>query len=138
MTAHPHLRRLRWLPKVGARTQLKNLSASNGRAGRRGSGYNVGTRGHLAHAYIKAGQVGKARAILEELKLRYERDGLGAYEVGFIYANLANPDEGFLWLEKAYRNRDPGLLHLKIDPVLDPLRSDSRLRDLERRVGLPQ
>jgi hypothetical protein len=41
-------------------------------------------------------------------------------------------------MEKSFSARDKGLTYLKIDPCLDPLRSDSRFQDQARRVGFPQ
>ena len=43
----------------------------------------------------------------------------------------------FPWLEKAFARRAPGLLHVPVDPFFDPIRSDPRIDDLCRRVGLP-
>jgi hypothetical protein len=48
---------------------------------------------------------------------------------------MGNTQEAFKWLEEAYNAHDVGLLYLKIDPCLDPLRSDPRFDDLVRRVG---
>jgi hypothetical protein len=75
---------------------------------------------------------------LSELQARVQKDGVGAYEIGFIHAALGNIDEAFKWLDVAYRYRDAGLTCMKWDPTLDVLRSDPRFRELERRVGLPQ
>jgi len=48
------------------------------------------------------------------------------------------PDQAFKWLNTAYQERDLGLPSLKTDFLLDPLRSDPRLAELVRKVGLPQ
>ena len=42
------------------------------------------------------------------------------------------------WLEKAYKNREVVILHLKSDHRWDPYRSDPRFQEVYRRVGLPQ
>jgi len=42
------------------------------------------------------------------------------------------------WLEKAYKNREGVILHLKSDHRWDPYRSDPRFKEVYRRVGLPQ
>jgi serine/threonine protein kinase/tetratricopeptide (TPR) repeat protein len=59
------------------------------------------------------------------------------------YAHLASGDKerAFYWLEQAYEHRenvglDWGLMIIKEDRLLDPLRSDPRFADLVRRVGL--
>jgi hypothetical protein len=45
--------------------------------------------------------------------------------------------QAFQWLEKAYQIRDPYLRLLKVDPRLDPLRSDLRFQDLLKRMKFP-
>ena len=41
------------------------------------------------------------------------------------------------WLETALRLRDPGLVSLKTDPLLDPLRKEPRFRAIERALKFP-
>ena len=54
------------------------------------------------------------------------------------YAALGEKDKAFEWLDRMYEDRKGMLIWLKVDPGLDPLRSDPRFRELARRVGLPQ
>jgi hypothetical protein len=55
-----------------------------------------------------------------------------------IYAGLGEKDLAFASLENAYQQRDPRLIiWLNLHPEFDMLRSDPRLRDLVRRIGLP-
>jgi hypothetical protein len=41
------------------------------------------------------------------------------------------------WLETALRLRDPGLIFMKTDPLLDPLRKESRFQVIERELKFP-
>ena len=93
--------------------------------------------GHMGNAYARMGRVAEARQMISELQKHVQNTGVGRYEIALVYAGLGEKDEAFAWLEKAFVVRDKGLTYLKIDPCLDPLRSDSRFQDLVRRVGLP-
>jgi hypothetical protein len=42
----------------------------------------------------------------------------------------------FEWLDEAYKQRDRGLLWLKVDPLFDSLRSDPRFTALLKKIGL--
>ena len=83
-----------------------------------------------------AGQVNAAKETITELEKHVQKDGVGRYEIALVYAGLGEKAEAFKWLEDAYRAHDVGLVYLKVDPCLDPLRSDPRFDDLMRRVGL--
>jgi len=54
-----------------------------------------------------------------------------------FHAGLGEKDQAFEWLEKAYDEHDQGLSFLKVDPTLEPLRSDPRFQDLLRRMNFP-
>jgi TolB-like protein/DNA-binding winged helix-turn-helix (wHTH) protein/Tfp pilus assembly protein PilF len=93
--------------------------------------------GHMGNACARAGRVAEAHETIRKLKERVRKDGVGTYEIALVYAALGEKDQAFAWLENAYQVRDKGLTYLKVDPCLDPLRSDPRFQDLLRRVGLP-
>lgn len=86
--------------------------------------------------YARAGNRGEAERICRDLQHQAEKEGVGAYEVAFIDAALGKREEAFKWLDVAYQQHDSGLKYLKVDPCLDPLRSDPRFSKLVRRVGL--
>jgi TolB-like protein len=94
--------------------------------------------GHMGNAYARSEKTAEARAILPKLTQHIEKTGIGRYEIALVYAGLGEKDNAFAWLEKAFQSRDKGVTYLKIDPCLQPLRSDSRFQDLVKRAGLPQ
>jgi tetratricopeptide (TPR) repeat protein len=96
------------------------------------------TLGHLGNAYARGGQTAEARTMIDRLQDQVNKNGVGRYEIALIYTGLGKKQEAFQWLEAAYKAHDVGLIYLKIDPCLDPLRSDPRFDDLVHRVGLPR
>lgn len=92
--------------------------------------------GHLGNAYARAGKGNAALKTISQLQEFVIKDGVGRYEIALVYAGLGNKTEAFKWLDESYKAHDAGLLYLKVDPLLDPLRSDPRFDDLVRRVGL--
>jgi tetratricopeptide (TPR) repeat protein len=98
---------------------------------------NVVVLADLGHAYAVSGNAADARQILEQLTALSSRRYVPSTSVALIYAGLGDYDRAFEWLDKAVAERAEWLIYLKVDPRLDPLRRDSRFRQLERRVGLP-
>jgi hypothetical protein len=58
------------------------------------------------------------------------------YSIAVLYAGLGDKD-AIQWLTAAYQERDINLERLKGDPLLDPVRSDARFPELEKKVGQP-
>ncbi|MGE0132545.1 MAG: tetratricopeptide repeat protein [Blastocatellales bacterium] len=95
------------------------------------------TKGALAQNYVKLNRPGEALRILNELKEQAVRNMHGNYYVATVYAAMGEKEQAFAWLEKVWQQRHPIFaVRFKIDPNLDPLRSDPRYNDLLRRVGL--
>jgi tetratricopeptide (TPR) repeat protein len=93
--------------------------------------------GHLGNVYARMGKVTEAHSTISKLEEHVQKSGIGRYEIALVYAGLDEKDEAFAWLEKSLAAHDKGLTYLKIDPCVDPLRSDLRFDGLVRRVGLP-
>ncbi|HEX8494318.1 MAG TPA: protein kinase [Pyrinomonadaceae bacterium] len=84
----------------------------------------------LGHAYAIAGKRSEAEKILEQLNgLIAQQRYVSPYSIALVYAGLGDKDKAFSWIERAYDERDEALVHLKVDPRLDPLRSDSRFQN---------
>ncbi len=94
----------------------------------------------LGYVYAVAGKRSDALKELDQYKKRWKRTGLPGfpYYVAVTYVGLGETDQAFAWLQKAYEENYPWLIFLKVEPRLDPLRSDPRFQDLVRRIGLPQ
>ena len=93
--------------------------------------------GHLGNAYARRGLKSEAHSVVPKLKEHVDRTGIGRYEIALVYAGLQENDKAFEWLESAFQVRDKGLTYIKVDPCLDPLRSDVRFAPLVQRVGIP-
>jgi hypothetical protein len=90
----------------------------------------------LGHAYAVSGQGTAARELLQKLEQLSKERYISTYGMALIYVGLSEKDRALESLEKAYRRRSTWLVHLKVDPRLDPLRADPRFAGLVRRVGL--
>jgi hypothetical protein len=58
---------------------------------------------------------------------------LRIYTLATTYAQLGEKDKAFAELDKAYENREYGLVLFKVDPRLDLLRDDPRFHELLRK-----
>jgi len=107
------------------------------RAALRQLGRNPTVEGDLGHALAVAGRRDEALAVLEGLRQLSSTRYVSPYSVALVHAGLGDRDQAFAWLDKAYADRSDYMPYLKLEPMLDGLRSDPRFAALVRRVGLP-
>jgi len=88
-----------------------------------------------ALAYHALGREQDSNAALAALIAKDDTDA--AYQVAQVYAHRGEPDKAFEWLERAYKQRDPGLPDMKSDPLLKSLHHDPRYAELLKRMHLP-
>lgn len=93
-------------------------------------------RAHIAHVMAVSGKRPEALAGLTELQERAKRQYVPPYDIALIYIGLGEKDKAFAWLEKAYNDHSTEMIYFKVEPLLAPLRSDSRYQDLLRRMKL--
>ena len=91
--------------------------------------------GALGHAYAVAGKKAEARMILRDLKESSAKRYFPPYQLALIHVGLGEKEEALNLLEKAYEERYPWLMHLAVEPRLDPLRSEPRFKTLLTRIA---
>jgi len=82
------------------------------------------------------GRADEARAVLKELEARQRTRYVSPVALAMIQVALGDVDASFDLLEKAHQERRGWLAYLRIEPILDPLRSDPRFQDLLERMRL--
>ena len=87
----------------------------------------------LAQLYAVSGQAEAARKLLEHDYLLIEQVYRG---LALVYEALGENDNALTCLEKSYERREEALLSIKVDPKVDPLRSDPRFMTLLKKIGI--
>jgi TolB-like protein/Tfp pilus assembly protein PilF len=100
------------------------------------TGGHPGALAGLGHAHALVGNRAEAQKFLTKLKTNASQRYVSPYFIALVHVGFGEIDEAFQWLETAYDHRSDWLVHLKIEPALDPLRSDARFANLVSRVGL--
>lgn len=91
---------------------------------------------YLGVAYALTGNREEAFNVLENLKIIDREKYVPAYNFAIIYAGLGELDKAFEWFKKALKERSGFLPFLKVEPIVDGLRNDSRFQNLLEKVGL--
>jgi TolB-like protein/DNA-binding winged helix-turn-helix (wHTH) protein/Flp pilus assembly protein TadD len=88
-----------------------------------------------ALAYYALGRVEDSDKALKKLIAANQNDS--AFQIGEIYAYRGEVGKAFEWLERAYRQRDPGTPEMITSPLMKSLRGDPRRAELLRKMRLP-
>jgi hypothetical protein len=82
------------------------------------------------------GHAEEARRIMNQ-RIAEVPSGLSRpYDVAYDAVLLGDRDLALEWLEKSYQNRDYWLLFIRVEPEMDPVRSDPRFQAIVRRLGV--
>jgi tetratricopeptide (TPR) repeat protein len=87
----------------------------------------------LGFAYGMAGKKAEAQEILNKLAALAQRRYVSGLYFAIVYAGLKDNDHAIEYLKKAYDDRHPGLVLIRIEPMFDALRSDERFQQLVKR-----
>ena len=88
-------------------------------------------------AIALARQIGSDRAAADAaLEVLIEKHAAFAYEIAEIYALRNEAKETFVWLDRAFSERDPSVSNLLFDPFIARYKRDPGFATLCRKVGL--
>jgi TolB-like protein/DNA-binding winged helix-turn-helix (wHTH) protein/Tfp pilus assembly protein PilF len=87
-----------------------------------------------AIAYHALGREKESEAALRELIEKYHTSM--ACQIAQVYAFRNQSEEAFGWLDRAYAQRDGGLIGTKVDPLLKSLHNDPRFAAFLKKLNL--
>jgi TolB-like protein/Flp pilus assembly protein TadD len=89
----------------------------------------------LAWVYAAAGSALEAEKIVAEAVASREKTHASPTNIALVKLTLGQKEEGYGWLEKAYAERDPALLHFNGMPWAKAFRADPRWTAIEAKLG---
>jgi tetratricopeptide (TPR) repeat protein len=101
-----------------------------------GGGSGAYGLGWLGYCYARSGKESEARKVLNEL-LAFSKEGyIVSHGIAMVYNGLGDKNKALEWLERACEDRDPGVRELKVNPLLDNIRSEPRFKALLQKMNL--
>ena len=87
----------------------------------------------LIATHIRMGNKEIALAKFNELK-----DSMGPLKRAICYIYFGEKDKVFASLEEAYREKDAGMIGIKVDPHFESVRSDPRFLQILKKMKFPE
>jgi len=87
-----------------------------------------------SYGYAIIGDTIKAKAIFKEALKKHPN--LSHYRNSQVYTALGNINEALNELESGYELRDVHMFWIKVDPAFDPIRNESRFKELLKKMNL--
>ncbi len=90
----------------------------------------------LGHAYAISGRRSDALKELSGLQAAAVKRYIPPSYFAILWMGLGDNKQAMAWLERGYKDRSEHMLYLGLEPLVDPLRGDSRFALLLKKVGL--
>ena len=107
-------------------------AATKAREITRGNAEATGTVGYIL---AKMGRTDESKKVLADLEARKDKPFL-SYATSQVYLGLGEKNRALELLEKAFEQREPLMVFLKVEPKWNELRSEPRFIDLMKRINL--
>jgi tetratricopeptide (TPR) repeat protein len=92
--------------------------------------------GGLAIAYFASGRKADSDAALAQMIKEHADDS--AFAIAEVYAFRGQADEAMNWLERAYTQKDAGLIYVKVEVPQKSLAEDRRYKAFLKKMNLPE
>jgi len=93
------------------------------------------TIGNMGYYCGRAGKETQAMEYLSILLDQAKNGIISPFWIAGIYLGLNEIDSAFEWLNKALNQRDSNLLYIMV-PIFDPIRKDTRYKELLKKMGV--
>jgi len=90
----------------------------------------------LGFTYALSGKKNEAEKLIHELEGQSEEKYVPPSAIVCIYIGLGEIDKAFEWIDKCYEGRDGWMTWINVYPEVNSLRSDSRFKNLLRKMSL--
>ena len=97
---------------------------------------NTNWLGQLGQAYGLAGELAKARDVLQQLEVLSRQRYVSPYHMAYVYVGLGEQDTAIDWLERAYVERAGAVYGIKGSFLFTALRSHPRFTALLKKMNL--
>lgn len=88
-----------------------------------------------SYALARSGKRAEASGVLEELLSSSRGRYIPPYHLALLYHGLGEREQTLESLERGYKQRDPKMVFLNVEPKWNNLREEPRFKDIMRRVG---
>ncbi|MCL4523384.1 MAG: protein kinase [Acidobacteria bacterium] len=88
--------------------------------------------------FATTGYQGLLRDWMEGMKQVAKDRYVSPYSIAQSHARLGEKAPALEWLQRAFDEHDSRLVALKVDPCFDALRTEPKVQELIKRIGLPQ
>jgi serine/threonine-protein kinase len=92
----------------------------------------------LGYAYAIAGRRSEAEEVLRQLEALSTQRYVSPVDMAMLHVGFDNKEQAIDYLEKAYNEHADRMSWIKVNPVFDPLRSESRFQALLQRMNFPE
>lgn len=92
----------------------------------------------LGYAYALKGELELAQTYLDELKFQTQTNPEETHDLNFaiLYTALEMFDQAFMYLRKCLEKKIGAVIFIKVSPIWDPLKTDSRFQEILKEIGL--